>query len=368
MPRERTPGWTTSSTELWASDMIGSYMKYGALSSKARAMYGKRLRLADFEHMASLTDPRDVLDCLRSQPGWSETVSSLSADQGYVGRLELEEALDLQLSRDYESLSHFVPKEDRALVAFPVRRKELEEIMTALRSLKSGVREQGTAHPVAGMKVDRAALHACTNYGELLAAVRESIYHPMLHRLTPAQPEALPDYAATEAILRGAYYSYLYKTIDQHYAGETKHVLLRALGEQVDLLNLIYLLRLKTYFPGEDGLSSVLFPFGYKLKSEKMKALRSAAGPDEVFALLQDTPYAKALEGLSPTTAAIEAYYRKAFYQFNRRQLTAGEPSVYTAVACLTLKELELQALVNVIESVKYGVRYDDSFARMAGD
>lgn len=348
--------------------MIGSYMKYGALAVKARAMYGKRLRLADFEHMASLTDHRDVLDCLRSQPGWSQAVATLSAGQGYIGRLELEEALDLQLSHDYESLSHFLPKEDKALVSFPVHRRELEEIMAALRRLKSGVQEQRNPLPIAGMKLDWTALHGCTDYTGLLAAIRESIYYPTLLRITPNLPGALPDYAATEALLRGAYYSHLYNTIHKQYTGETRHVLLRALGEQVDLLNLIYLLRIKTYFPSEDGLSTVLFPFGYKLKGDKMKALRNAGSVDEIFALLQGTPYAKALEELPHTVAAIETYYRIAFYQFNRRQLTGGEPSVYTAVACLTLKELELQALVNVIESVKYGVRYDDSFARMAGD
>ena len=49
--------------------MISSYTRYGALSAKVRAMYGKRLRLADFEHMASLTDQRDVLDHLRGEHG-----------------------------------------------------------------------------------------------------------------------------------------------------------------------------------------------------------------------------------------------------------------------------------------------------------
>lgn len=348
--------------------MIGSYMKYGALSAKVRAMYGKRLRLSDFEHMASLTDPRDVMDYLRSQPGWAVSAAALSAGQDYVGRVELEEALDLQLSHDYESLSHFVPKGDKALVSFPVRRRELEEIMAALRRLKSTGEDQGMSHPMPGMKLDRAALRSCTDYAGLLAATRESIYYPTLLRLAPTQPGALPDYAATEALLRGAYYSHLYKIIHQYYEGETGRVLSRSLGEQIDLLNLIHLLRIKTYFPGEAGLSTFLFPFGYQLKSDKMGALRSAGSPQEVFALLSGTPYAKALEGLPTTVAAVEAYYRRAFYQFNRRQLTGGEPSVYTAVAYLTLKELELQALINVIESVKYGVRYDDAFARMAGD
>ena len=64
----------------------------------------------------------------------------------------------------------------------------------------------------------------------------------------------------------------------------------------------------------------------------------------------------------------VEDYYRRAFYLFNKKQLLTASPSIYTAVSYLNIKELEFQALVNVIESVKYGVPYDDSFARLIGE
>lgn len=348
--------------------MITSYMKYGALSAKVRAMYGKRLRSADFEHMASLTDPRDVLEYLRAQPGWTAAVAALSADRGYVGRAELEEALRRQVSHDYAALVHFVPKADKAVVSFPVRLAELSEIMTALRRLKSG----GDAAPTApeyesALKIDRAAMRACTNYTALVNAAKGSIYYAPLTSLRPDQSGGLPDYPIAEAILQSAYFSHLYKTVHQNYAGETKRVLLRAFGEQVDLLNLIHLLRIKTYFPDEVAFRSTLFPFSYKLTDDKMKTLSAAAGVEEVFALLSDTPYAKAFENLPHTAAGVEEYYRRALYRFNKGQLAAGEPSVYTAVAYLNLKELELQALVHLVECVKYGVRYDGIFAHLTG-
>ena len=34
--------------------MIDSYMRYGALAAKVKALYGKRLSFSDFEHMAGL--------------------------------------------------------------------------------------------------------------------------------------------------------------------------------------------------------------------------------------------------------------------------------------------------------------------------
>ena len=49
--------------------MIGALMTYGALTAKTKALYGKRLRTADFEHMAALGSETDVLEYLRTQPG-----------------------------------------------------------------------------------------------------------------------------------------------------------------------------------------------------------------------------------------------------------------------------------------------------------
>lgn len=343
-------------------------MNYGALSAKVRAMYGKRLRYADFEHMASLTDTADVLEYLRTQPGWSSAIAPLTSGTDYVGRVELEDALTQQVRHDYEGLSHFIPKSDKALVSFPVRMKELEEVMTALRRLKSGSgKDPSLPVPMSEMKVDRKALRECFDYTGLLAAVKGSIYHaPLLH--LRCEGGALPDYTTAEALLQSTYFAHLYKTVHKNYAGETRKILLRSFGTQVDLLNLIHLLRIKVYWSGEIKVSDLLFPFSYKLRPEKLKVLCAAGSVDEVFSLLGDTPYANALEDLPHTPGGVEAYYRRAFYLFNKRQLSTGEPSVYTAVAYLNLKELEFHALVNLIESVKYGVAYDDTFSKMVGD
>lgn len=349
--------------------MMTSYMKYGALSAKVRAMYGKRLRRSDFEHMASMAGLLEIFEFLRNHPGWSAALAPLSASTGYVGRVELEEALRSQLRREYDALSHFLPRDDKALVSFPVRLTELQDILMALRRLKADgrAREPGQLAPLSGARVDRAALRLCADYDGIVAAARGSIYHaPLLHLRSDAAG-GLPDYATAEALLHSTYFSHLYGLIHKHYAGQTQKILLRAFGEQVDLLNLTHLLRLKAYFPGDDRYYSALFPFHYKLKPELWRALCDAGDGAEVFSLLRDTPYAKEFEERDFTAAALERHYRRSFYAFNKRQLVAGEPSVYTALAYLNLKELEFQALVNLVESVKYGVRYDDSFARLVG-
>lgn len=343
-------------------------MRYGALSAKVRAMYGKRLRFSDFERMAAMPSEQSVLEYLRGQGGWTAAVNALDAT-GYVGRVELEEALRQQLWKEYRGLSHFVPRDDKVLVAFPVRLAELEDIMTALRRLKAAGRTKpmpASRYEQVESKVDRRALAACTDYDGLVAATAGSIYHdPLLHVRSNTAGE-LPDYATAEALLRSTYFSHMYRLIHKNSGGETKKALLHAFGEQVDLLNVIHILRLKTYFPGDSRYYSALFPFNYRLRPEKIKALCDADGPEAVLALLQDTPYAGAAEARD--VSGVEDWYRREFYRFNKRQLVTGQPSLYTAMSYLNLKEMEFKMLVNVIESVKYGAAYDEDLARLIGE
>ena len=350
--------------------MIGALTTYGALAAKAKALYGKRLRTADYAHMASLKSEAALMDFLRGQPGWQAAAARLGESwNGYIGRVELETALRDQLGRDYLSLQHFAPKADKDLLAFPVRLAEQGEILTALRRLRAGGYYKGPP-PVTGIampvQVDAKALALCQDYDGIVAAAAGSIYEQTLRHLRPAGG-GRPDFTTAEALLRTAYFSHIYRLIHKKYAGETKKILLRGVGEQVDLLNLLHILRLKTYFPGEgnDRYLTVLFPFNYRLRPAFLQQLCAAPDAPAVFELLRSSPYAGCFQEVD--VAQVEDYYRRALFQFSRRQLMTGTPSVYTAVSYLHVKEAELQALVNVIESVKYGVPYDAALAELVG-
>ncbi len=226
-------------------------MTYGALSAKIRALYGKRLRADDFARLAGLKNEAELLEALRQHPGWSRALSLVPPGAwSYVGRVEMEGALRDELRLEYRSLSYYVPREDKPLMQFQLRAAERSALLAALRRLKTGRYAKEPPHvcgappPAAG----RGALASCTSYDQLLAA-RDTIYAPVLRHLRPSRDGALPDFTLAEAALRTAYFSHLYRIVHRQYTGRTQKVLLRALGEQIDLLNIIHVLRLKTYFP-----------------------------------------------------------------------------------------------------------------------
>lgn len=339
---------------------------YEALCAKVKAMYGKRLRYADYVRLAHMSSVDEVYADLRQHPVWGPAVSRLN-EAGGSGRARLEAALREQVREEYVRLTAFIPQKDRPLMDFPVLRSELDGLLYTLTRLQAGRIKEVEPLPtrfILHSKTDERALPACTSYDELLEAARESIYHDALLSLRPAEG-GLPNYTVAESLLFTVYYTHILTLIKKRYDGDVRKTLQRSLGTQVDMTNIMHILRLKRFFPEEDNFLPILFPFYYKLKPEQVRAMCAAEGTQGVLAAVEETPYAAAFRDAD--VRDLEQVYSQTLYRLSRRQLMMGRPSVYSAVAFLNLRELELKELVTVIETVKYQAEYDDRFARALG-
>ena len=326
--------------------------RYEALATKARAMYGRRLWEAELTRISRLDNVQAVLTELSQQPAWEQAVRPLTGG-ALVTRARLEDALRAQVRREGLRLASFLPQEDRALMDFPVLRAELERILAALRRLHASLYRETEELPrayVSRARADLEGLRRCTDYNGLVNATQGSIFHDPLNRLRSG--EALPDYGVTEALLWSVYYRYVLNLIARRYAGETRRLLERSIGGQVDMLNIMHILRMKQFFPGQDNYLPVLLPYHYRVRPDQIQAMCNAPTAQAVLDLVEATPYASVFRGAAPEE--LHNRYGAALYRLSRRQLRMGKPSVYTAVAYLNLRELELRAVVSAVESVKY--------------
>lgn len=338
---------------------------YEALATKVRAMYGKRLRNADFARMASMRSVDEVYADLRQHPVWGGAVASLTGIDRF-SRARLEHALREQYRSEYARLSAFIPQGDRAFLNFPVLGAELDGILYALSRLRTGRehgREPAPSSLIRYAKTDEKALARCGSFAELLEAARGSLYYPALVRLCPVS--GLPDFTRAETVLRSVYYQHLLELAKKRYEGEVRALLQRSVGTQVDLLNLMHILRLKRYFPDCGEYAAILLPFYYKLKPAQVAELCQARDVDAALELIARTPYARIFQ--NTPVEEVERLYSETLFRLSRRQLMMGRPSVYSAVAFLNLRELELKALIRVVETVKYQADYDSRLAELLG-
>lgn len=344
--------------------MSGAGNGLPAMEAKLRAMYGRRLRYEDFAHMAALPDVSAVLDYLRGT-GWADAAARLEGCP--ITRANVEGILRGQVGREYARLSFFVPREDRAMLAFPVLRVELDAILTCLRRLRSGRAGEPLDLPRTMSYRSHMNFHllvSAGSYEDLLSAAGRTIYAPVLARLAADARGELPDYPAADCALRTAYYSHFFREA-RRCPSASREALLRMLGFQTDMLNLICLLRLKRFFPEVRDPQSYLLPFHGRLRPAELGRIAAAPTAEAALAAIRETSCAPAFRGAE--LSELEDHCREAMFRMDRRQFLAGPPGVCSAISYLHLKEAETGCLVNVIESVSYNVPFRDGFARLIG-
>lgn len=315
--------------------MLRALMRYGGTAAKVRAMYGRRFRPADY---ARLIDSRSVSEAaafVRSSPGWNT-----------AGDGDLENALKGVVNDEFTRIYKFMSREDHPLLRSVIRRSEQNEILRFYKLINAGTPQDYECElPEFFRKhsgVDFSRFHDVTDIDGLRLALSPTEYRDAI----------VPDYTLCKTILDTRYYSEAFRVIDKHYGGDV--TLKEGFGGEVDLLNIVTLARIKTYFRSmSDSAAEYLIPLRYRLKPALIDAMLKAADGETVLALATASPYGKLFAGADFNI--MDDYLQKRFYEFHRRVLAAPVPSVYTPLAYLHLKELEYINIVKIIECVRYG-------------
>lgn len=335
--------------------MTNNFSKYGAISAKVRAMYGKRLRESDWEALEAMRSVGAVVSYLKKHPGWEGPLSGLSP--AGTSRNEIERTISDALMDEYIKLYKFAATEDKSYMMYPIYKFEYNSILARLRVLKSG---SVSITPFAvpdffrnKSKLDYASLSVANSWSGILSAGKDTIYYQALIGAQPPHIAQLPDYTAISVLVEGRYYEVMNKLVLAKYSGKTKDIFQSALGQEIDLLNLIHIMRLKRYFPkSPQAPGSMLFPVSYKLSRSFFNQIIAAPSYDSALPLMKNTIYGKFFT--THSFEKIEDYYRQKIYLFNRGQLLSAEPSPYTSTAYLRLKEFEIKRLSSIIERSFY--------------
>lgn len=341
---------------------MSSAAAYGAITAKSRAMYGKLLTDADFGRLTGMKNSAEIATFLGTHPGWY-AVSELSPTS--TGEKELERALRVQVSLQYEGLYKFASGADKKYLLFTVHRFLLDRILRSLRALTSG---GGWYEPEPvpefikdKCRADIGAIDSCKSFAALADACGDTIYGETLAALPRERGESgLPEYAAAAVALESRYYTALFSFLKRGFAaGPGRDRLLRLAGLEADLLNITHLLRILRYFPRSlKGADALLIPVSHRLKRELVHDIIAAGTYDKALDVLRGSMWkdlAAAIDVSGP-----EREYERRLGGFCVRLMRSGEPSVCPAVAFLTLKELERKKLTRVIEAVRFGVPASD--------
>ena len=348
--------------------MSMSKLKYSAVYGKIHALYGKRLRPADYDRLSSMSSVAEIADYLREHPGWSAALRDLPP--GQLSRVTLEKALKTQMMDEFSRIFVYLPSQDKALPLFVLQQFELECITNALRCVLTGSPPPPPVSPLERLtrssSVDFERLSQCRQMGDLLDAIQGSIYYEPLAKFIQTHDRQDYTYTALDVLLGSIYYGAQFATVRKIHSGKAQAMFLQLIGEQVDLLNIAHILRSKRFLPANDEeIVALLYPYHYKLDAQTMHRLYTAESLEAAQSMLKETPYAALFA--QKQLSNIEDYAQLALYNICRQWLSSGAISAYLPLAYWGIKRLELRNLFMIIECVKYQTTPDAAAITLIG-
>jgi V/A-type H+-transporting ATPase subunit C len=282
-------------------------MSYEYLNTRLRYLKAKLLTPDQFAALLEMRDLEDVTNILaETDYGPEIAVSSVE----YSGYALIENALDRRVQRIFSKLYRMAFDEPRLLMRILLERFEVFNLKTILRGFHIDADPQVTAaslfptilYPTSFYEelLKRDGIGAVVDY---LLAVGNRYYKPLA--------AALPEYESSGKL------AVLESALDAHYFRSARHALKdvsdenallvrKVLGEEADILNLVYALRIVEAGVESEEKYRYILPCGAHLKEDFIRDLLSSPDKASFLRKLEGTYYPRKLGELAEEISANE--------------------------------------------------------------
>lgn len=334
--------------------MLKNQLDYGAVYAKVKALYGKRLKQEDYDALTRCNTVLEIATYLKEHTCYCEIFNKI--DILSLHRSDLEIILRNEYESEYTRFFRFIDKKDIEFIKLFESRMNINEILKFLLLFNNGRQEkyQCTLPEkfLENYQIAYDKLRSAETYEAFLEIVKPSIYYDLFVQAAP-QKDGRVDIPLLESALNTAYYNYLFAYIKKERQKDARKNIDVLLKAEIDLLNIIRILRLKRYYkiPKDECLVYMIsnhYQFGKDLAGEMLDA------PDFEAALsvLDKTPYGTLFQ--NEPEAIWDQKVQRYEYRINKKIIQISPPSIYSIISYLNLKEIEIHNLVNIIEGVRY--------------
>lgn len=147
------------------------------------------------------------------------------------------------------------------------------------------------------------------------------------------------------------------KCIEQIY-GETQKFgkeLKDMIGEKIDLLNIIYIFRLKKYYHmNEEEIKDYLIKVSHNLRKETIHNLMQSTTLEEMLEILQSTVYGKIVKKI--TQDKIENAINKYLYSKYKQIFAKSKYNICSVIAYMYIEEYQKANIINILGGINYNL------------
>ena len=334
-----------------------SSMSSGAILSKTRAMFGRRLTDEDYTALASQKSLAGAATYLGNHEGYKDLFDGVSV--AGLHRAELEGLLRHRHFDKFESLCRYELSVGEKFSDYILLTTEIELITQSLSRIMSTRTDEAivmTASPFLDkkLKLDLEAMGRAQTYDELLDAVKGSVFHGVLKRLGWHPTGELTTY---ENALQAEFYRRIFDIIDGSLHGEARDTLYDMFVSKIDLENLVRVIRFKEYFKGAspEVIRTSLIPHGNVMRDVAVR-LAECENSAAVIALAEEMrPFRRKLDQLSRCRRIDELPDRYMLKRGGHEIHFSPHPAV-VMISYLNVAEIEIANIIKIIEGIRYGI------------
>lgn len=339
---------------------MSGLLAYSGITTKVRAMESHLITDAGFREMASLETVPDAVEYLKKIPSYADIFTKL--DETQLHRGIIEQNLNLALYQDFAKLYRFSNLSQRKFLDLYFMHYEIAILKKCLRNALdhrefdldlSLFQDFFDKHS----KLDLMKLSGSENLAEFIANLDGSPYYDLLAHLSDTSEPTLFDY---EMHLDLMYFRTIWKNKGKHLSGDEIKILSQCFGAKLDMLNLQWIYRSKKYYNlSPADIYALLIPVSYRLNKEEVIRMAEAGSLDEFYSQLQNSFYGSLELTDFNEKPDLEGLSEKVLNRIHRITSQRQPYSVATLNSYLYYKELEIQRIITVIESIRYGVNAD---------
>jgi V/A-type H+-transporting ATPase subunit C len=334
-----------------------------AIMAKVRARYGRRLLEEDYKQLLACHSVGEITAYLKTRPGYRTVLAEVQEDT--IHRGQLENLIRRRILNIYTRLLKY-SYGDRLFMDLYVFQSEMAQLLLAMRYLNAGEMDRYIVSlPVylaKFMRFDLFALAKVRDFDGLLDLLeRNRECYEIVGRFRP-YASGLIDIVGCERALKTHYYELFIRRVEKDYEGKTRDDLLSLLYWQIDFHNINVIYRLKRYFGYKpERVRENLINLKSNLSTAMCERLIMAEDADGVLALMKEIRGLRGLlDDLDFDAVHIITQMDHVRLRQAQRPFRYSNRPVVVVVAYMTILELELSNLVNIIEGVRYGVTPDE--------
>ncbi len=327
-----------------------------AIISKSKAIYGNFLKEDDYERLVKFKTLPDLVGYLKKQKNYQSILKDVQ--ENAVRRGQLEALIRKNAFDHIYRLIKLVYSKDESFYNLNIVTQENELILSVLRTIiskefddmKGKIPYFFDVHT--DIEIDK--LLKTTTFDELLEAVKKSEYYGLLKPFYVKNPDMIR-YLDIEHVLETHYYRQAFLRIEKNYSGQLKKDLESIFETRIELGNIIKIYRLKKFYQADPvTIKSVLIKEHSRISEKRLDEIIQIKDPNAILKYLSTSEFSRFSS--DKDYVYVEYYAGKIRYDLARKFMyfSTDVPKVF--MAFVTLSEIEIENLTNIIEGIRYQV------------